>query len=232
MRILVFDTETTGLPRTKIISPDTLDEWPHIVQFSYLVYDSSLNSIVKHGDNIIQLPSHVSIPEEATNIHKISNEMSATLGRPLKEVLNDFFFCARCVDKIVGHNVAFDINILKVELLRMINDKAGLMETEDMWWKGELHFISMFPYVSCTLTDSVDLCNIQAVNRFGKYYKKFPKLSELHEKLFGSTPKNLHNSFCDILVTLRCFMMMHHDVDLVSACRSFNQFALKANLYS
>lgn len=232
MRILVFDTETTGLPKTKIISPDTLDEWPHIVQFSYLVFDTSLNSIVKHGDNIIHLPVQVSIPEEATKIHHITNEMSFTMGRPLKEVLNEFFFCAKCVDKIVGHNVAFDINLVKVELLRILYDKTNLMMAEDRWWKEELHFLSTFPSVSCTLTDSVELCNIQAVNRFGKSYTKFPKLVELHEKLFCTVPHNLHNSFCDILITLRCFMMMHHETDLWTSCRSFKQFAQKFQLYA
>ena len=43
MRVLVFDTETTGLPKSKIINPDTLNLWPHIVQFSYIIYDTVLN---------------------------------------------------------------------------------------------------------------------------------------------------------------------------------------------
>jgi hypothetical protein len=42
MRVLVFDTETTGLPQTKILNPDTLHQWPTIVQFSYIIYDLSL----------------------------------------------------------------------------------------------------------------------------------------------------------------------------------------------
>ena len=46
MRFLVFDTETTGLPKTKYISPDTLNQWPYIVQFSYIIYDTTLNDII------------------------------------------------------------------------------------------------------------------------------------------------------------------------------------------
>ena len=45
MRIIIFDTETTGLPKSKFISPDTLNKWPHIVQFSYIIYDTDLNDI-------------------------------------------------------------------------------------------------------------------------------------------------------------------------------------------
>ena len=46
MRVLVFDTETTGLPQTKILNPDTLHQWPTIVQFSYIIYDTLLSIFV------------------------------------------------------------------------------------------------------------------------------------------------------------------------------------------
>ena len=51
MKVLVFDTETTGLPQTKIINPDTLHLWPHIVQFSYIIYELKNNVIIKLNDN-------------------------------------------------------------------------------------------------------------------------------------------------------------------------------------
>ena len=52
MIVLVFDTETTGLPETKIINPDTLNLSPNIVQLSYIVYDVSKNKIFL--DNFFQ----------------------------------------------------------------------------------------------------------------------------------------------------------------------------------
>jgi len=57
MRVLVFDTETTGLPQTKILNPDTLNQWPTIVQFSFVIYDLSLNDIVESKGNF--MPSKV-----------------------------------------------------------------------------------------------------------------------------------------------------------------------------
>lgn len=39
-----------------------------------------------------------------------------------------------------------------------------------------------------------------------KKYKKFPKLSELHEHLFGYVPEDLHNALVDTMVCLRCFL--------------------------
>ena len=55
MRVLVFDTETTGLPETKILNPDTLNLWPHIVQFSFVIYDTSVNDIVESSDSIVKV---------------------------------------------------------------------------------------------------------------------------------------------------------------------------------
>ena len=55
MRVLIFDTETTGLPLSKLLSQDTLHLWPHIVQFSYIIYDTDLNSIVEVLDYIIKM---------------------------------------------------------------------------------------------------------------------------------------------------------------------------------
>ena len=39
MKVLVFDTETTGLPTERNASISDLEVWPHIVQLSYILYD-------------------------------------------------------------------------------------------------------------------------------------------------------------------------------------------------
>jgi hypothetical protein len=74
------------------------------------------------------------------------------------------------------------------------------------------------------------LCNIKALDKFGKEYLKYPKLIELHQKLFNTSPNNLHNSFNDILVTLRCFIKLKHNLDLNKNCKSFQRIANEINL--
>ena len=91
MRTLVFDTETTGLPKTQIISPTTLHLWPHVVQFSYVIFDTELNKIVKIKDSIIKVPDGFTISEENANIHGITTEISLTKGVSLEPVLTEFF---------------------------------------------------------------------------------------------------------------------------------------------
>ena len=224
MKILVFDTETTGLPKTKFISPSTLDQWPYIVQFSFIIYDSSLNDIVESKDDIIKLPENVLIPEESTKIHNITNELSQKSGLQINKILNVFFDHLRNVDRLVGHNIEFDLNMIKVEISRIINENQVTSEQLKSY-KYNLHFLNKYKNISCTLKDSIKFCNIQVINKSGKPYLKYPKLIELHNKLFNETPKNLHNSFNDILVTLRCFMKLKHNIDLIDNCMIFKKYS-------
>lgn len=226
MRFLVFDTETTGLPKTKYISPSTLDLWPYIVQFSYVIYDSSLNDIVLSKDYIIKLPESILISEDCSKIHGITNEISNNNGITINEVLNEFFYYLRGADKLIGHNISFDINMIKIELLRIIHNKLDTPKQIKLY-KFDLHYITNYKNIYCTLQESIDFCNIKAINKFGKEYLKYPKLIELHQKLFNSSPNNLHNSFNDILVTLRCFMKLNHKIDLNNDCKTFQQIVNK-----
>ena len=224
MRVLVFDTETTGLPQTKILNPDTLNQWPTIVQFSFVIYDLSLNDIVEAKDYVIKVPESILISEESSKIHGITNEISSKRGILVDEVLNEFFYYLRDVDWIIGHNINFDINMIKVELLRIIYNNK-LTRDQLKTYKYDLHYITNYKNICCTLQDSIKFCNIQAIDKYGKPYLKYPKLIELHEKLFNSSPNNLHNSFNDILVTLRCFMKLKHNNDLNDNCKSFKKIA-------
>jgi len=221
MRILVFDTETTGLPKTKIIAPDTLDLWPHIVQFSYIVYDTELNTVIHVGDDIVKVGAGIHISPESTAIHGITDEMSQTKGTSLTNVFQDFFRDLKTADQLVGHNISFDINVVTAELLRIIYGASPDNDVDKT--KNNLHQIANYKNIYCTLQESIDLCAIKVVSKFGKEYNKFPKLTELHQKLFGVHPNNLHNSLIDILVTLRCYMMMTCNVDLNTTCNKYNE---------
>jgi DNA polymerase III epsilon subunit-like protein len=222
MRVLVFDTETTGLPGSRIINPDTLKLWPHIVQFSYVIYDTELNDIVKSSDDIVRVKDEITISEESSKIHGITNEISSIKGIRVDLVLNDFFDNLINVDLLVGHNVSFDVNMVKVELLRLIYEiSSSVSKSEIKKYKYNLHLLTNYKNVYCTMQESIDFCSIKAIDKFGKEYNKFPKLLELHQKLFESIPNNLHNSFNDILVTLRCYIKLKHNIDLNEKCDKF-----------
>ena len=201
--------------------------WPFIVQFSYIIYDTTTNEILKSYDEIVKLEEGLQIPEESTQIHGITNEMSREKGKMVKGVLNDFFCDLQSADLLVGHNVSFDINMMKVELLRIISETETELNPE----KKHFDFLTNYKNIYCTMQESIELCDIKKTNKFGRIELKWPKLSELHQKLFDSTPNNLHNSYNDILVTLRCFEKIKHDIDLQKDSENFKSISKLIGLY-
>jgi DNA polymerase III epsilon subunit-like protein len=217
MRTLVFDSETTGLSKTQIISPSTIHLWPHIVQFSYIVFDSELNKIVKIKDSIIKVPDGFTITEENAKIHGITTEISLTKGTSLLPVLEEFFADFDSADHIVGHNVSFDINMIKAELQRLI------MNSSDKKLQDYLTTINTSTKFYCTMQETIELCGIEMKDKYGRSYKKFPKLVELYQKMFNVTPKNLHNSLNDVIVCLRCFIKLKYEIDIVERSEEVKQ---------
>lgn len=233
MRVLIFDTETTGLPKSRSINPDSLHLWPHIVQFSYIIYDVTDNDICVIEDNIIRVADDVEISQESAAIHGITNEISKSGGVDLNQVLSGFFGALKNVDMLVGHNISFDINVVVVELLRIIYNQSNTVPVDELLsYKTYLHMLNNYQNIHCTMQNSIDMCAIKVMGKNGREYNKFPKLSELHQKLFGSVPDNLHNSLNDILVTLRCYIMITLKMDVLETCDKFKTMSRVRRLLS
>ena len=60
-------------------------------------------------------------------------------------------------------------------------------------------------------------------NSKGETYLKYPSLSELHDKLFGFIPKGTHDSMADVLITLRCFIMLEGKIDVTKSNRNLKR---------
>ena len=95
MKLLVFDTETTGLPESRNTSILETSKWPHIVQISWILYDDDERKILVSQDFIIKCK--VDIPESSSKIHGITNECSQQNGvkieYAMKQFNNDLKFC-------------------------------------------------------------------------------------------------------------------------------------------
>jgi len=208
MLVLVFDTETTGLPpRTPRNAPSPPIEelattWPHIVQLSGILFDTKEKKVVEMFDHIIKLPSDVPLPDESVAIHGISREMCDTKGIDIKAALIIFTICFEKAHCIVGHNIEFDKSVLQVELHR--NDYVNIFNKQP-----KLEY--------CTMKYGDKITNLTMISKIsGKSIKKLPKLIELHEHLFGVSerPLNLHNSLIDVLICARCYTKMANKQDM------------------
>lgn len=220
MFVLVFDTETTGLPKTKVINENTVNLWPHIVQLSYIVYDIEENKIVKISDNIIDIPDDAELSNESIAIHGIDRIKMKKMGKNITEILNEFLTDINVVDLIVGHNIEFDINMIIVEIYRMmIKSNSNIKEVN-------LPIIIQLEYMNkyCTMKNSIKICDLKKTNiKTGKEFVKFPTLTETYFKLFDTKPNNMHNSLNDIYACFRCFYKLKYNKDVCDVNEEFGK---------
>lgn len=211
VKILVFDTETTGLPRYEIINGHRTRIMPYIVQISWILYDANKNTVLSCHDHIVRLPDDVKIPEESIKFHNITQEIMEKHGESISDVLINFVEHVKLSDYVVAHNISFDKSMVETEFSR-----NGMINHFDVM-KSELIFY-------CTMKNSTALCNIVVPDmRTGGTRVKYPSLEELHTFLFkNSKLSNLHNSYNDVLVCLRCFYMMMYDRDIIRINRNLS----------
>ena len=178
---LFFDTETTGLPKKWKEPVTNLDNWPRLVQIAWLSYNEFGELL--SSDNRIIKPNGFIIPEDASKIHGITHENADLIGEDLAQVLTEFKALVDNAKYLVAHNMSFDEKIVGAEFLRnsMIN---AIVPKEKI----------------CTMEKSTSFC---AIN--GHYGYKWPKLSELHYKLFKRNFEEAHNAAVDIEATAKCF---------------------------
>ena len=178
---LFFDTETTGLPKNWKAPVTDLNNWPRLVQIAFLVYNDNGIKISEH--NYIIKPNGFEIPAEAAKIHRITTEKANNEGVALVEVLQEFYDLANSANSLVAHNMAFDEKIVGAEFLR--NGMKDLFNAKQK---------------ICTMQGTTDFCAIR--NAYGY---KWPKLSELHYKLFREGFDEAHDASVDINATAKCF---------------------------
>ncbi|MBC6368907.1 DNA polymerase III subunit alpha [Algoriphagus sp. AK58] len=180
---IIFDTETTGLPRDYNAPMSDVDNWPRLVQIAWQLHDARGKLLSNH--NYIIRPEGFTIPYNAEKVHGISTKRALAEGHDLKEILQVFREDVIQAKFLVGHNIGFDINVvgseyLRAELVMPLDGKAEL-DTKDI---------------------STDFCALPG-GKGGKY--KWPTLTELHQKLFGIGFDDAHDAAYDVDATARCF---------------------------
>jgi len=179
---LIFDTETTGLPRDYSAPITDFDNWPRLVQLAWQVHDHT-GKLMSSGNYIVK-PEGFTIPFNSEKIHGISTKKAQVEGHDLEFVLKEF---RKDMDKayfLVGHNVSFDESVMGAEYLRKkipsaIIDKPKI-DTKD---------------------ESTQYVAIPGGRGF-----KWPTLGELHHKLFDVGFEDAHDAAADVEATTRAFL--------------------------
>ena len=113
---LIFDTETTGLPKRDNAPISEVDNWPRVVQLAWQLHDETGELLEHH--NLMIRPDGFEIPYSAEKVHGISTAMALQKGLPLRSVLERFNDALIKAQYLIGHNIRFDINALGAEFIR------------------------------------------------------------------------------------------------------------------
>ncbi|MBW7954401.1 3'-5' exonuclease [Candidatus Gracilibacteria bacterium] len=185
MKIFVFDTETTGFINKKDTS---LDVQPHIVQFAgiYGELNNGKWTEIKRINQFIN--PKIPIPYDASLVHHIY-DIDVKNSPIIKDFIKQFLEIINLVDVVVGHNIEYDEDILKIELKRL-----------------GLEFLYKPKQVFCTMKTTVDFC---ALKGNGERFK-YPKLGELYKKLFGEYFIGAHDAIVDVEATLKVFLELYN----------------------
>ena len=182
---LIFDTETTGLPKSWNAPITDIDNWPRCVQIAWQLHDE-MGDLIEHNDFLIQ-PDGYNIPYDAERIHGISTELAQEQGISLDKSLELFNEALSKTKFIVGQNLNFDLNIMGCEFHRL----------------GVKSILSSLPILDTCTEKTALMCQLPG-GRYGKF--KLPTLTELYNHLFGVGFDEAHNATADVEATTRCFL--------------------------
>src|SRR5690554_297663 len=160
---IVFDTETTGLPKNSKAPITDVDNWPRCVQIAWQLHDE-MGNILKHEDYLIK-PDGFDIPYDSEQIHGISTLLAAEKGVELSFVMEKFNQALSEAKFVVGHNLSFDLSVMGAEYYRA-NKKTVL---------------NSMPVLDTCTKEVANFLKIPG-GRGGQF--KSPTLTDIHEYLF------------------------------------------------
>ena len=184
---LIFDTETTGLPKKWSAPLTDFDNWPRAIQVAWQVHDK--NGICISNQSFIIHPKGFSIPYDSEKIHGISTQLAKKIGVEIDFVLEKFSEDLNKSNFICGHNLNFDEKILGSEYLR-INGQNPLQD---------------FPKIDTCTEETAQICMLKG-GRGRKF--KLPTLQELYNHLFNEKFESAHNASADVEATALCLFQL------------------------
>lgn len=186
-KALVFDIETNGLPDfTKLLDDDSRYHCSRLIQMSYLLCncsdltpasgespESSVGDVIVRSDGFFI---------DNSEIHGITLERSISEGLPFKKAIDKLRPHIMQAQYIVAHNAAFDVPILRSELLRY-GEEELLKHVDSMT-------------VVCSMVKTTSLLKLKGRNQW-KF--KSPSMKELYTFATGEVIANQHDAKYDVL---------------------------------
>lgn len=191
--LLVYDTETTGMPDWK--NPSDGEQQPHIVQLAACLVDADSREFLESMD-VIVYPKTWDIPQETVEVHGITTERARDEGIDEAAALDQFLSMWAKSDKRVAHNESFDARIIRIGTMRYSNDQII-----DGWSQGKENAI-------CTARLATPILQLPPTDRMRaarRFHFKTPNLSEAYKFFTGQDLENAHNAMADVMACMAVY---------------------------
>jgi len=190
VKVFVFDTETTGFINKK---DPNLDNQPQVIQFAGILWEIKENQETwiwewkeeKRVDILIN--PEKPIPFASSQVHHLY-DIDVKDKKNFEQQYEEIIKLINEPDVIVGHNIEYDENMIKLELRRL-----------------EKEYEYRPKQVVCTMNESTNFCKLPKRDDKAKWYKR-PKLGELHKVLFKEYFIWAHDAMVDVEATVKCFV--------------------------
>lgn len=177
MRHFIYDTETTGLIRNSAVP---IQKHPHVTEFFGLLWDDTDDSEVAYGGWLINPGPRILIPADLEIKIGITNEM--VRDKPVfSHYAPQIVEAIRSADRVVAHNLSYDMDVITYELERIHGKKAV----------KEMNLFSMERVCTVEATENIKSRRLT--------------LSDLHEHLFGVKFEGAHRAEIDVRALFRCY---------------------------
>jgi DNA polymerase III epsilon subunit-like protein len=179
MKLLIFDTETTGLPKSREPAIKGPNNWPHLVSIAWTLVDTSNYEPIVSESFIVK--PQWAIPADSTAIHGITQEKANAEGLPLSTIIEKFLEIPH--DVMIAHNMDFDYNVLVNAIM----------------WDLNLGTLPDFKRRFCSMEAMRNIMQIPFAN--GRGFKP-PKLVELYAYVVNKPiqAQKLHDARYDTLL--------------------------------
>lgn len=188
MNLLFLDTETTGLPDWR--SPSDAKHQPHVIQAAAILTDEEGNDLAEWS-TIIKPGLGATMAPEAFAAHGISLDRAEAEGVPLVDAWRHFLGLVDQANGIVGHNVSFDIRIMRI---------AGARATGAKWECPLPH--------RCTMRMATPILNLPPTAKMiaaGFNKPKNPNLTECVRFFFDEDHSGAHDAMADVKASKRVY---------------------------
>lgn len=174
MRILFYDTETTGIP--DFGAPSESEHQPHMTEAAAFVVDSDTRQII-NAMNMIVRPDGWTIPDDVSALTGITTEHALDVGIPESLVTECLLELWRGCELRVAHSQQFDARIVRIAIKRHIEPAD---EIADKWKAG---------FAACTAQLARPIVKLPK--------SKIPTLGEAYQHFTGKPLENAHRALPD-----------------------------------